>query len=102
MHVDGPGAAEIVIAPDLLQQVRAGEDPARVLREELEQLELLEGEVERTAAEPCRIGGLVDGKLAGADLVGDIGGGREAPPSGGEPEARLQLGGTGCGAGQLR
>ena len=47
VDVDRAGAAEVVVAPDLLQQLRPGEDPARVLGEELEQLELLEGEVER-------------------------------------------------------
>src|SRR5690349_15958458 len=46
VDVDRAGAAEVVVTPDLLQQLRAGEDPARVLGEELEQLELLEGEVE--------------------------------------------------------
>ena len=46
VDVDRAGATEVVVAPDLLEQLRAGEDPARVLREELEQLELLEREVE--------------------------------------------------------
>src|SRR6478609_1500293 len=43
VHVDGAGAAEEVVAPDLLEQLGAGEDPARVLGEVLEQLELLVG-----------------------------------------------------------
>src|SRR4051794_5997982 len=47
VHVDGPGATEVVVAPDLLEQLFAAEDPAGVLREVLEELELLEGEVER-------------------------------------------------------
>src|SRR5436309_4105229 len=51
VHVDGAGAAEVVVTPDLLQQLRAGEDPARMLGEELEQLELLERQVERPAAD---------------------------------------------------
>src|SRR5687768_5951845 len=51
VDVDGAGATEIVVAPDLLQQLGAGEDPARVLREVLEELELLVGEVERAPAE---------------------------------------------------
>ena len=45
--VDGARAAEVVVAPDLLQQLGAGEHPARVLGEELEELELLERQVER-------------------------------------------------------
>ena len=59
MHVDRPGAAEVVVAPDLLEQLRPGEDPARVLGEELQQLEFLEGQVQRAAAQPgqssCRL-----------------------------------------------
>src|SRR5436190_16183142 len=51
VDVDRAGAAEVVVTPDLLQQLRTGKDPARMLGEELEQLELLEGEVERAAAE---------------------------------------------------
>src|SRR4051794_13603958 len=42
MYVDSAGAAEVVVAPDLLQQLGAGEDPARVLCEALQPLELLE------------------------------------------------------------
>src|ERR1700722_3637808 len=85
VDVHRPGAAEVVIAPDLLQEVRPGEYPAGVLREELQQLELLEGEVEHPAAQPRRVGGLVDGQVAGPDLVGRGGGGargpaRRAPP----------------------
>src|ERR1700722_2136977 len=47
MDVDGSGAAEVVVAPHLLKQLSAGEDPTRVLREVFQQLELLEGQVER-------------------------------------------------------
>ncbi len=47
MDVDGAGAAEVVVAPHLLEQLLAGEDPAGVLGEELEELELLERQVER-------------------------------------------------------
>src|SRR5688572_9049081 len=34
VYVDRPGAAEVVVAPDLAQQLVAGEDPARVLSQE--------------------------------------------------------------------
>ena len=47
VHVDCPGAPEIVVAPDFLQQLGPGEDPTRVLREVLQQLELLERQIER-------------------------------------------------------
>src|SRR6202046_984104 len=66
MHVNGPGAAEVVIAPHLLQQLRPGEDPARVLGQELQQLELLEGQVKDAPVQPGRVGGLIDDELAGA------------------------------------
>ena len=54
VDVDGAGAAEVVVAPDLLEQLRAGEDAARVLGEVLQELELLEGQVERAAADASR------------------------------------------------
>src|SRR5690242_12396447 len=38
VDVDRARAAEVVVTPDLLQQLGPGEDPARVLGEELEQL----------------------------------------------------------------
>jgi len=66
VDVDRARAAEVVVAPDLLQQLGAGEDPARMLGEELEQLEFLEGEVEDAAAQPGRVGRLVDGQFARA------------------------------------
>ena len=41
MDVDRPGLAGVVVAPDLLEQLVAGEDLARVSDEEREQLERL-------------------------------------------------------------
>src|SRR4029077_12791839 len=70
VDVDRARAAEVVVTPDLLQQLGAGEDPAGMLGEELEQLEFLEGEVEDAAAQPGRVGRLVDGQFARADLDG--------------------------------
>ena len=69
MHVDRPGAAEVVVAPDLLQQLVAGEDPTGMLGEVLEELELLEGEVEHAAADLRGVRRLVDDHLAGANDV---------------------------------
>ena len=69
MHVDGAGAAEEVVAPHLLQQLRAGEHPACVLRQILEQLELLVGEVERATTQPGGVGALVDDEFAEIDLA---------------------------------
>src|SRR4051812_35214898 len=68
VDVDGPGAAEVVVAPDLLQQLRPGEDPPRVLGQELEELELLVREVQDPAPDPRRVRHLVDNDVAGADL----------------------------------
>src|SRR4051794_38065151 len=64
VDVDRAGAAVVVIAPDLLQQLGASEDPAGVLREVLQQLELLVGEVERASAHLGRVRGLVDDDVA--------------------------------------
>ena len=68
VDVDGAGAAEVVVAPDLLEQLGAAEHAARVLGEELEQLELLVGQVEQPAPDPGGVGRLVDDDLAGGDL----------------------------------
>ena len=51
VYVDGAGAAEVVVPPDLLQQLGSAEDPAWVLGEVLEQLELLVGQIQRSAAQ---------------------------------------------------
>src|SRR5262249_25856185 len=95
VNVNRAGAAEVGVAPDLLEQLRAGKDPARMLGEELQQLEFLEGEVEHAAAQPGRVGCLVDGQFARADLVrrlGDRGGGAAAD---GQPDPGLYFGGAG-------
>ena len=64
MDVDCAGAAEEVVTPHLLEQLRAGEHPAGVLREVLQQLEFLVGQVKWAAAEARGVGALVDDKLA--------------------------------------
>src|SRR6202035_5834301 len=84
VHVYRPRAAEVVVAPHLLQQVRPGEHPPWVLCEELEQLELLEREVEHAAAQPRRVGRLVDGQVAGPDLVWGVRGGAHGTAPGSE------------------
>src|SRR5215469_11810456 len=94
VHVDGPGAAEVVVAPDLLKQLRPGEYPARMLRQELQQLELLECEVQRPAVYPSRVGRLVDNQPAGRDLVGLLGR-RLRPASDREPQPGFDLAGAG-------
>src|SRR4051812_1889938 len=96
VDVNRAGAAEVVVAPHLLEQLGAGEDPAGVLRQELEQLELLEREVEHPRANPGGVGGLVDADGAGADLGRDVavrGTGGQAPLR--QSKARLDLSGAG-------
>ena len=70
VDVDGAGAAEVVVAPDLLEQLLAAEDAARVLGEVLQELELLVGQVEGAAADAGGVGGVVDDDLAAVDHVG--------------------------------
>ena len=91
VYVHRAGAAEVVVAPHLLQQVRTGEHPARVLGKELQQLEFLEGQVEHPGAQPGGVGGLVDGQLARADLVRRHGHRARLAPDG-QAEPRLKLG----------
>ena len=94
VHVDRAGAAEVVVAPDLLHQVRAGEDPARVLGQELQQLELLVGEVERAALQAGGVGRLVDGQIADVDVIERRRGGL-GPPLDGQPQPGFELGRAG-------
>ncbi len=91
------GAAEVVVAPHLLQQLLAGEDPTGVLRQELEELELLEREVERAVLELRGVGRVVDHEPAGGDdvaLVVAVVGRRDAADA--EPQASLELGRAGA------
>src|SRR5580693_689199 len=59
VDIDCPGATEVVVAPYLLEQLRPGEYAPRMLGQELQQLELLEGQVEGAAVHPGRVGRLV-------------------------------------------
>src|SRR5450759_3113042 len=98
VDVDRPCAAVVVIAPDLLQQLGAGEHPARVLGQVLEQLELLEGQVERSAAQPAGIGDLVDAKVPGPNhgLLGrSAAADGAAGPCGDQPQSCFDLGRSG-------
>src|SRR5262245_11202918 len=69
VDIDGPSPTEVVVTPDLLQELVSGEDAPGVLGEVLEQLELLEGEVESTAADLRRVRRVVDRDLARPDHV---------------------------------
>ena len=97
VDVDRAGAAEVVVAPDLLQQLGAREHAAGVLGDELEQLELLVREVERPAGDPCGVGRLVDDQVTGADLVRHVvrRRSRRREPAQRQPQPRLDLGRAG-------
>src|SRR4029453_3843976 len=82
VHVDGAGAAEEVIPPDLLQELPAGADPTWPTRQEAQQLELLVGEVKRPPLESPRVGDRVDHQPP--DPHGGVGVPRLRPPTLGE------------------
>ena len=69
VDVDGARAPVVVVAPDLLEELRAREHAARVLDEVLEELELLVREVDRAAAQPGGVAARVDRELARRDLL---------------------------------
>src|SRR5437763_12264346 len=96
-HIDGAGAAVVVVAPDLLQQLRPREDAAGVLGEVLQQLELLERQVEHVAAQLRGVRRLVDAEVAGTDDVAvlDIGGACGGMALERQTQAGVDLGGTG-------
>src|SRR3984885_7023042 len=96
VHVHRAGAAEVVVAPDLLEQVGPGEYPSGVLGQELQQLEFLERQVEGAGPERGRVGGLIDSQVAGPDLIRG-GRGRAGLPADGQPQPGLDLGGPGGG-----
>ncbi len=99
VDVDRPGASVVVVPPHLLQQLRPGEDPPRVLREVLQQLELLVGQVEGAAAHLRRVRRLVDDDVPGPDLrrqvVLGLVGHQRAPDR--QPQPGLDLGRSGGG-----
>jgi hypothetical protein len=56
VHIDGAGAAVVLVAPHPAQQDLAGEHLARVLGEELQQLVLHVGEIQRVAVDRGLVG----------------------------------------------
>ncbi len=88
MDVDRAGPAVVLVAPDPRQQRLTGEDLAGVGGEELEQLVLHVGEVERPPADRRLVGLEVDDEVA---VLHDFGPGRPAGPPGQQPQPGLQL-----------
>ena len=94
VDVDGAGATEEVVPPHLLEQLGAREHATRVLRQILQELELLVGQVEQPRPEPGGVAALVDRQIPGDDpLVGlvldRVAAGHDQPQPG------LDLGGAG-------
>ena len=103
MHVHSAGAAVIVVAPHLLQQLRTREHAARMLHQILEQLELLVRQVDRMAMQAGRITVGIHHQIAGTDqailvlhalLAGASGrAGRRIAPFGHQTQTPLHFGG---------
>src|SRR5690606_20606496 len=72
VHIHRAGAAVVVHPPHLLEQLLARHHSAAVLHEVLEQLELLEGQVQRTATRADRPAVLVDHHVGHADRAPGI------------------------------
>ena len=70
VDVDRAGAAVVLVAPDPAEQRLAGEDLARVLRQELEQLVLHVREVERLTVDDGLVGLEVEHEVAVLDELG--------------------------------
>ncbi len=96
VDVDRPGTSVVVVTPHLLQELGASEDPAGVLGEVLQQLEFLEGELERTAAQLGRVGGLVHRQVAGPDDTGFRSAAGRRDPTDREPQPRFDLSRSGA------
>ena len=94
VHVHRAGTAEVVVTPDLLEQMGPGEHPPWMLGEELQQLELLERQIEGPGSQPGRVGGLVDSQVPGTDLVRG-GRGQAGLAADGQPQPGLHLGRAG-------
>ncbi|MPM34156.1 hypothetical protein SDC9_80738 [bioreactor metagenome] len=91
VDVDRTGTAEVVVAPDVGEELLAAEHPPGVLQQVLQQLELGVGEIQRLAVDRRRVAGVVDGHAARGDhLVAADRRGHQAQP-------RLELGRPGAG-----
>src|SRR5690606_16810012 len=89
VDVDGPGPAAVLLAPDLPQELVAGEDPTSVAGEEVEELELLVGQGQPAALPERLVARHVDAQVADLDdLVGAEG--RGVPVE--LPEPGVELG----------
>ncbi len=67
MHIDGARAAVVVVAPYLLQQLRAGEHAPGMLHQVFEQFEFLVRQIDRMPVQAGRIAIGVNHQIAGAD-----------------------------------
>jgi hypothetical protein len=73
---------DVVVAPDLPQQLLGGEDPPRVFRKVRQELELARGQAQRSAGHPGIAALQVDDQLADNEWLGrgrDMGIARHGP-----------------------
>ena len=91
VDVHGAGAAVVVIAPDLVEQLGPGENAPRMLGQIFQQLEFLVGEVQGPAVDAGGVAVLVNDDAGRLDLV------VLTPPGAGDGQADpgLDLGGPG-------
>src|SRR3954468_14239631 len=89
VDVDGPRAARVTISPHPGQELLAAEHAARAFGQELEQLELLAGQLQRAAAIGRFDRHRVDHQIPDLDAAG--GAERRHPPIE-LPDARIELG----------
>ena len=68
MHIDRPGATEVVVPPDLLQENGPREDASWMLGEKFQELEFLERQVQGAPAQLRRVTGLIDVEIPCMDL----------------------------------
>ena len=69
VHVDGTGAAVIVVSPHLLQELRAREHTAGMLHQILQQFEFLVRQIDGPAVQRCRVAVGIHHEIAGTDLA---------------------------------
>ena len=72
VHVERLGVAEVVRAPDAVDEHVAGEHAARVRHEQLEQLELLERQRDRVAAHVHLVARRVEADVADLEELGVV------------------------------
>ena len=74
MHIDRARVAEVVKAPDIVQELCAGKDPVRALGQEIQQLDLLGRRIDMLARDDEFVSLLIDDQVVKGQLAAVIGG----------------------------